>query len=362
MTTKLNFARQVSLKECMNLIDTVGREITIVIEGEPGCGKSTLLKMLRDRHGEKYDYIYFDAPVKDMTDLGMYIPRHETGQLEFYASSLFHLTSKKPKIIMIDEMFKTNKLMLTMLTRLCLEHYVGDTPLPEGSIVFATSNNASDGVGDNVQAHLGNRIMRVKLKKPDNVEWGVWATDNNVSVLTRAWAAMTPQAFHSYTTLTDAEANRNPYIFYPKRTQTSFVSPRSLYKNDFTVRNRHILGEEVALAAMVGTIGQAGAESMHAFFLIEKDLIPTREILKNPKRIPIPENAGALLMILFNAADEITTQDELSGFMEFVKRLPNKEWQSVFYTTICQAKKTVRLAKNNKELSDWMLKNFYLFS
>jgi len=362
MTTKLNFNRQITINESVSLLKTVGKDITVVIEGEPGCGKSTILKMLHDAWGDKYDYVYFDAPVKDMTDLGMYIPRHETGQLEFYPSALFHTTSPKPKVIMIDEMFKTNKLMLTMLTRLCLEHYVGDTALPEGSIVFATSNNASDGVGDNVQAHLGNRIMRVKLKKPNNVEWGVWATDNGVSALTRAWAAMNPQAFHSYTTMSEGEINKNPMIFSPKRTVTSFVSPRSLYKNDFVVRNRTILGEEVALAAMSGTIGQAAAESMHAFFLIEKDLLRTMDILKNPKKIVIPENPGALLMILFNAADELDTQDELSAFMEFVLRLPNKEWQSVFYTTICQAKKTVRLARNNKYLSEWMLKNFYLFT
>ena len=69
--------------------------------------------------------------------------------------TIFKLDSKKPKVILLDEFMKAPKLLQVIFTRLMLERTVGDTPLPEGSMVFATSNNQSDGLGDGMLAHAG---------------------------------------------------------------------------------------------------------------------------------------------------------------------------------------------------------------
>jgi hypothetical protein len=220
-------------------------------------------------------------------------------------------------------------------------------------------------LGDTLAAHEGNRVMIVEYAKPTNEEWlRDYANKHGMSVLTRAWAALNPKAFNSYRSLSDGELSQNPFIYNPKNPAQSvtFLSPRSLAKNDVVVKNRTVLGEGVALAAMKGTVGIAAAEAMNAFFLIEKDLMPTRQIIANPTGVPVPDNAGALLMMLFNAVEDIVTQDDLSAFMQFVKRLSNKEWQSIFYTSVCQDKRTVKLVKNNKDLSDWMSEHFYLFT
>jgi energy-coupling factor transporter ATP-binding protein EcfA2 len=353
---------KITIDQCMNVVLTVGHELTVVIRSEPGCGKSSLLKMMEDQLGDKYDYIYADCPVLDMSDVVMRIPNHTSKTLESYVSSLFRMDSPRPKVIMLDEFMKSPKMLQILWTRLMLERSVGDVKLPEGSIVFATSNNTSDGVGDTMLAHAGNRVMLVNMQKPDHKKWGLWATDNNISALTRAWVAMNPQCLNSYVDLSDDELKQNAFIFNPAKTALSFVSPRSLAKNDIIVRNRTGLSDAVTRAAMAGTIGQAGAESMASFFLIEKDLIPVSLIMQDPEGVAMPTNIGALLMILFNAVDEIETQDDLSAFMKFVLRMKNTEMQSLFYTMVCQSKKTVKLAKHNKTLSDWMIKNFTLFT
>ncbi len=353
---------QLDINQICKLIDVVGRDITVVIRSEPGCGKSSILGMLEEIHGNKYDYIYVDCPVLDLSDICMRIPNHTTRTLESYVSGLFKTDSKKPKVIMLDEMMKAPKMLQIIFTRLMLERCVGDVKLPEGSIVFATSNNASDGVGDTMLAHAGNRVMLVDMKKPDHKEWGLWATNNGISSLTRAWVAMNPNAMNSYTQLSESERKNNPFIFDPSRTNLSFVSPRSLTKNDVNVRNKKILGETITRAAMAGTIGQAAAESMASFFLIEADLMRVSEIIAAPEQVPVPTNIGALLMILFNAVDEIAVQDELSQFMKFVTRLKNAEMQAIFYTMVCQSRKTLKLAKGNKYLSEWMIRNFALFT
>ena len=80
--SKVNFTAQVTIHEAMNTIRTVGHEITPIIVSEPGCGKSSILKMLEEKMGDDYDYIYVDCPVKDMSDIAMTIPNHNTQALE----------------------------------------------------------------------------------------------------------------------------------------------------------------------------------------------------------------------------------------------------------------------------------------
>ena len=222
--SKINFSMSVSLEETKKLIKSIGTEITPVVVSEPGVGKSTILKMLEDEMGDGYDYIYVDCPVKDMMDVAASIPNHDSKSLEYYVSDLFKLDNGKPKVIMLDEVFKAPKLMQIIYTRMMLERTAGDEPLPEGSFLFGTSNNASDGVGDSLMGHVGNRICVLNMSKPSHEEWLRWANKNGISKLVRAWAAMNPRAFKSYL---DPDQQDNPYIFKPSSTTKQFVSPRS---------------------------------------------------------------------------------------------------------------------------------------
>ena len=208
--SKINFSLTASINEVKDLIREIGDTNTIAVISEPGVGKSSLLAMLAEDNGDqwrkvgddfptdKYDYIYVDCPVKDMMDVAASIPNHATKTLEYYVASLFKMGSGKPKYIMLDEAFKSPKLMQIIYTRLMLEKTVGDEPLPEGSHIFITSNNATDGVGDTFAGHVANRITIVNMQKPTHDEWLQWATKNNISRPLRAWAAMTPKAFKSY--------------------------------------------------------------------------------------------------------------------------------------------------------------------
>jgi hypothetical protein len=191
---QVQFINTVSINELRTIIPLIGGELTPIIQSEPGCGKTSLLSMIAldngdtwrspvdgtSIEGDKYDYIYVDCPVKDMSDIGMTIPNHANRQLEYYVSELFNLSDSKPKIILLDEFMKSPKLLQVIFTRLMLERMVGDKALPtkDGvrSIVFGTSNNASDGVGDNMLAHAGNRVCLMRMAKPNVNEWLQWAS------------------------------------------------------------------------------------------------------------------------------------------------------------------------------------------
>jgi ATPase family associated with various cellular activities (AAA) len=356
--SKLNFNSTVSIKELRKTIPLIGSSLTPIILSEPGCGKTSLLSMIAEDLGDAYDYIYVDCPVKDMSDVGMTIPNHQTQSLEYYVSSLFKLDSPKPKVILLDEFMKSPKLLQVIFTRLMLERMVGDRPLPSGSIVFGTSNNASDGVGDTMLAHAGNRVCIMEMSKPSVNEWLEWSSANGISRVVRAFVAMFPRVLASYR---DGNQDDNPYVFNPKKTALSFCSPRSLAKCDVIVKNRDILGDNATMVALAGTIGASGAGDMSAFLSLEKTLVDVKDIVKSPDSIKVPEEISAQLMIMFQAVDVLETQDELTKFMTFVNKIPSSEVQAVFFTMMMRNTKSIKLARNNMQIAEWAKNNHELF-
>jgi hypothetical protein len=353
----INHVEFVSLPDCVNAIKTLGDKLCFMIEGEPGIGKSSILKILQAEM-PTHTHCYFDCGTLGEGSLSMDIPDRDTKMMETYLSRRFRLDEGKPLVIMLDEFLKTPRLLKVMFTRLILERCIGDTPLPEGSIVFGTSNNSSDGVNDTIEAHVGNRITRLRMQKPNHVQFNVWAGANGISTLTRAWVSLNTKCLNSYL---EPGQDDNPFIFNPKRaSQVSFVSPRSLEKADAILKSKSVLGDTLTKAALAGTVGQAAAVSMVAFVQMEKDLVPVSVILQDPVNTHVPESVGALLMTLFNAVDELQTQDELAAFMQWVNRITSHEIQGVFFTMMVQSPRTVRMALRNHELSLWAQENFEL--
>ena len=354
--SKVNFSLTTSIDETKQLIKSIGQTNTVIVVSEPGVGKSTILEMLKAEMGEdEYDYIYVDCPVKDMMDIAASIPNHTSKTLEYYVSSLFKMGNGKKKVIMLDEFMKSPKLMQIIYTRLMLERSVGDEQLPEGSYVFATSNNASDGVGDGMLAHVGNRVCLVNMRKPNHDEWNTWASANGIARPIRAWAAMNTKAFKSYL---DPDQQDNPYIFKPSSTNKSFVSPRSLAKCSPIVEKRSEYTENTLTVALAGTAGEAFAKSIAAFISLEGRLTKYEDIIKNPKTISVPDNVSALVMMLFEAIDKLDTQDTLNKYMDFVNRIPQEEIQSIFFTMMMRAKP--KLARYNQEINKWATDNHQL--
>ena len=342
-------------KECENLIQTIGEELTPIIQSEPGCGKTSILKSIEKKYGNKYDYIYVDCPVKDMSDICMTIPNHDTKALTDYVGSLFKLDSDRPKVILLDEFMKSPKLCQVIYTRMMLERSVGDIPLPKGSIVFGTSNNQADGLGDTMLAHAGNRVCMVEMEKPQVDDWLVWATENGVSPLIRAFVHTFPRVLASYR---DSGQEDNPYIFNPKKPQLSFVSPRSLAKCSVIVDNKDKLGDNLTMCALAGTIGASASADMSAFLRLEKELPTFDDILKSPETASMPESISAQLMLMFQAVDKIKQQSDLTSFMKYITRISSSEIQAIFFTMLMRNSKSVKIARGNKEIASWAVDNF----
>jgi len=362
---KVDFRKTVTINQLANLIPTMSAtvegedsHVTPIILSEPGCGKTSILKLMEKKLGSKYDYIYVDCPSKDLLDIAATIPNHSDKSLDQYVGSLFK-NSGKPMVIMLDEVFKVPKLMGVMWTRLMLERTAGDMPLPLGSIVFGTSNNGSDGVGDFMQSHQGNRVCFYNMEKPNAKSFNLWAGENNISTIIRSFVAMNPRVMHSYL---DGGQEDNPFIFNPTKPaqSLSFISPRSLAKCNRIVVNKDNYSRDEIEATLAGLIGTSGAEQLCTFIDMNSQVLMTKDIIADPEGVPVPTDVAALCMVMFNAIDDIVTQDDLSAFMRFINRIKHSEIQNIFFTMLMGTKRTTTIAAGNAEISTWCKDNYKL--
>jgi hypothetical protein len=358
----INSRGSVSLQEAVRVVDAIGDTNALLFVGEPGIGKTAIHTMRKEGDTKnEYCHIYIDATNKDPADLAINMPVHESKQLESYLAALLQPNDPRPKEIMVDELGKGTTMLKQMLARLFHEHVVGDTKLPKGSRVFATTNNATDGVGDSFAAHLANRLTIVAVRKPTVAAWCSHASDMNIDALIRTCLMLNPSMLDSYTSLSDEELKNNPYIFNPAMKQRQFVSPRSLSKCDAIVKNRRALGDDVTRALLAGTAGEPFAQMFMTFQDFEKHVHTPEQIIADPKKISVPENEGALWHMINKAVDFIKTQDHLSAYMTYVKRFPRMEHQGIFFSMIVHSNKTSKLADHNNEITTWGANNYDLF-
>jgi hypothetical protein len=337
--------------------------VTVIGQGEPGIGKSSMLKVLAKQYPE-YAIAYIDCTLLDLGDFALpYTEVVENGLTgvnkvtKFAPNARFKMHEGKPVIVMLDEIGKAMKAVKNVLLTLMLEHRIGDHYLPEGSIVFGTTNLMSDGVGDMLEAHARNRVCLVTVRKPDADEWIEWAIGNDVDPTIIAWVKQFPHALASYTDLSQKE---NVYIFNPTRAGSgAVVTPRSLEKASFIAKQRSELGDALTISLLTGTIGESAARDMQAFFTVVDKLPSWDAILNDPKNAKLPEDTVAKCILVFSAVTRVS-KDTLDKWMHYLKRM-DKEWQALFATSVMKSSDKQSFCVMNKEFKDWALENQWLF-
>ena len=354
----LNFGHTVSLQDFAKSIGIVGKDVTVIGQGEPGIGKSSMLKVLAQQYPD-YEIAYIDCTLLDLGDFAL--PYTEmAGDMKvtkFAPNARFKMHTGKPVIVMLDEIGKAMKAVKNVLLTLMLEQRIGDHYLPEGSIVFGTTNLLSDGVGDMLEAHARNRVCMTTVRKPDADEWIEWAISSNIAPEVIAWVKQFPHALASYT---DSSQKDNPYIFNPTRAgMGAVVTPRSLEKASHIAKRRSELGDSLTISMLTGTIGESASRDMQAFFTVV-DKLPTWDaIMASPTTTKMPTDTVAKCILVFSAITRVE-KDSLPKWMTYLQRM-DMEWQALFATSVMKSQAKQAFCVMNKEFKDWALKNQWLF-
>lgn len=357
MASNIDFARNISLNEAAKLVKSVGDKATVLIEGHMGSGKSTILKIL----GEQLpDHVtsYFDMTNLDLGDLMLPAVQHEYRETEFYPNALFGMRHGKPGIYMFDELGKASRPVQNAVLPILLERRVGAQRLQPGSVVFATTNLGTEGVGDMLQAHARNRMVVVSMRKPTADEWiENFAVNAGIMPEVIAWVRETPQVMHGFEDV--EKPSDNPYIFHPKEQRSAFVTPRSLEKASDVLKMRHLLEEDTVIHALKGTVGERAALDLRSFVQLADKLPAWTSIVADPVKCPVPSNPAAVVMLVFTAVSRID-KDNLDAWMEYLSRIP-KEAQALFCHHAMKAATKATMVATNKKFTAYAIKNQYMY-
>jgi len=353
----INFGSRISLKEAAALIAAIGTTNRVMLRGEKGIGKSSIMKALKEILPGDYAFAYIDCSGKDLGDVGLPSPNRELRITEFFTNAEFRLTEGKPVVMMLDEFSKATRVAQNMLHPLLEVHNprIGAMPLPDGSIVFLTGNLGEEGIGDTLADHTLDRLTTVEVRKPTTQEWLEWGVQNDIHPALLAWVDQTPTVLASFRD--DDFDNDNSYVYNPKRVQGKFITPRSLElaSNIMWGRDKPGVTANTLTAALIGTVGEAGARDLQSYLAFQDDLPPRDVILKTPESAPIPQSVAAIITLLFNL-ERIVDEDTIAPVMTYVERLET-EHQAVFCTALARSKSKQRVAFRSAAFTKWAADN-----
>jgi hypothetical protein len=354
-----NLYKSITLNQCADVISAVGEHNTVLAQGEMGIGKSSILKMLQAKHPDHF-VCYGDMTTKDVGDflipkirslngveVTSFIPNEEFG---------FHLN--KPIILMLDEIGKASKAVMNACLRLMLERKLGTYELPKGSIVFATTNLAQEGIGDMLPPHARNRMTVVKVRKPNAEDWiEGYALDNGIAPEVILTVKQFPQMFASFEDYNDPKDNE--YIYDPRTPRPAFCTPRSMEKASYIIKGSKHLGTEIMAHALKGTIGDRATYDMLSIVQLSDELPTWEDIIQAPEKTKIPKSPSAVCMLVYSAIQRVE-KDNINAWIKYMNRL-SKESQGLFATSVMRTNKKATVGTSS-EFIKWATQNNYLFA
>lgn len=360
MTNQAQAMYALSLDQCVNLIKTVGDKRTILAQGDMGNGKSSMLTTLA-RDLPTHTPVYFDCTTKDLGDL--MIPSLQSvetdGCVRMVPNEELGVHLDKPIILMIDEFGKANPSVKNGMLRLMLERKIGSVSLHPDSIIFATTNKGSEGVGDLLPPHARNRITVVQIRKSTNMEVIEFGIEDGWDHSLLGWVKVNPHLLQSFEEVKDPE--ENPYIFHPKAPRPSFVTPRSLHAASDILLSREHMDDQTLVAALMGTIGDRAAMDLMAFVKMADQLPSLQSIKDDPKNAKVPTSAAAVCMVVYRTLSAMD-KDWLNAWMDYLPRL-DSEAQAMFANGVRSPKYSKQsMVMQNKKFTDWAMKNSHLYT
>lgn len=360
-----------SFTQVLNLIAAVGDKRTVIVEGENGIGKTALFHALK-KHPKFADHIAVDpVDCTQLSDGSVWMPdldrengiSRELPNERFGVSKTNQLgvNDAKPIMVFLDEIAKAPQFIKNVLAPIIYERRVGNYHMPEGSVVFCATNLAVEGLGDSIQAHLRNRLVFVKMRKPTASEWVNWAIDRSVNASVIAFVNNYPQVMDSFIDYDKGGkfegkdmAKDNGYIFNPRSMALAYATPRSLVAaSDILDAGDGVLDDETLEAALVGTIGATTAEALSSFVRFGRDICSLERVIKDPATAPLSDNPTAQLVQVFQFVSRVDKREDAEKIVEYVWRM-KAEMQSIFCNTVAQSQRVavyVTLANFGKMLA-----------
>ena len=354
-----------SASQVVSLIAAVGDKRTVIVEGENGIGKTALFHALR-KLPKFADHIAVQPiDCTQLSDGSVWMPDldRENGVSrelpnERFGVSAFNqlgVNNSKPILVGLDEIAKAPQFIKNVLAPIIYERRVGNLSMPEGSVVVCFTNLSIEGLGDSIQAHLRNRLVFVKMRKPSCDEWVKWATDNGVNPMIIAFVSNEPRVMQSFLDYEKGGmfegkdlSKDNGFIFNPKSMQLAYATPRSLVAaSDILDAGLGVLDDDTLEAALVGTVGATTAQALSSFIRFGREICEYSRVIKSPDTAPLSDNPTAQLIQVFQFVTRVADRTEAEAIVKYVWRM-RAEMQSIFCNTVATSQRVAMFATINE--------------
>ena len=281
--------------------------------GPPGIYKSQIMAQFAEANG--YELRDVRATLIDPTDLKGF-PVVAKDQMSWVPPDFLPKSNSKTKgILFLDELNQALPAVQAACYSLVLDRRIGNYIVPDGWLVVAAGNRASDRSGVySMPAALSNRFLHLNCEV-DNNEWLEWASKADIHPLVRAYVTWRPA------NLVTSEMKAGVHAF-PTPRSWSFVS-------ELLHGAEEVSTPDAILTQMVmGTVGDGVGIEFVGFMKESQELPSIDKIMKDPTTADVPNKAGSRYAVIEMLKDR-ATKDNLDKLLKYVSRM-SKEFETVF--------------------------------
>lgn len=261
------------------LLVLIHQRVPVHIWGACGVGKSQLgAQVAKNLSWEFRDIRAVQLDPVDMRGL----PRITDHWTEWVPPKF--LPTEGKGILFLDELTSAPQLTQAGCYQLVLDRKLGEYVLPEGWVVIAAGNPASErGVHFSMPRPLRNRFVHLELEA-DLTDWCRWAIQSGIRNEIVAFLRFRRELLH------DADATSD---------QNAWPTPRSWEMASKVLDGLSQQASNPALEKIMldGVIGQGAAAELVGFLQLFRQLPSIDEILLNPDTAPVPTDPSSQIAI-----------------------------------------------------------------
>lgn len=366
-------------KQVANLIKSIGDKRTVIVEGEFGIGKTSILWEFKKDPAFNNYMINDPIDCTQMSDGSLFMPDidREKGVSRELPNERFgvHRGNQKgvdgarPVIMCFDEVGKAKQFVKDAIAAPLYERRIGQYHMVEGSIAFGCTNLSDEGLGDTMFAHLRNRVVVVRMRKPTQEEWmNDFAIPNRLSAEVIACTMQLPKCFDSYLDYhtggkfsgRDIKKD-NPWISNPHdASQEQVVTPRSLHAaSDILLAGG--TDDDTLQCALDGVVGESFGAELMSYVRFGRDIPAFTRVVQDPAGCPLSKSPVGQIVQVMQFITNVRTREEVASVVEYAKRM-NSEMQSLLISTVANSSGTLGLWCGNKMFGEMLTEHRKFFS
>tara|TARA_Y100000310_G_scaffold337532_1_gene424797 strand:- start:2466 stop:3482 length:1017 start_codon:yes stop_codon:yes gene_type:complete len=294
------------------LLKALPAKLPILIKGAPGIGKTDIIKQACKEL--KYDLIIEHPVVSDPTDYkGLPFADKDKREAHFlpFGNLTALINAKKPTVFFLDDLGQASPMVQAACMQLILARRINGHAVGDNVVFIAATNRKADRAGvTGILEPVKSRFAAIIELEADLDDWIAWGLNNNIPADMIGFLRFRPKLIHDFTPTGDLTNSPCP------RTITNLCRVLATGAIDATESVHTKTG------IVAGSVGDGFAKEFLSFRNM-KDLPDIDEVIRNPKKAPLPKEPSTVFAVVGALAVKATKLN-FANIMTYGDRLPKE--------------------------------------